>query len=692
MLTSIPRLPMSGSCVARLQPGAVLRKSWTGETHPMSLRTLRIITFTLLSHLLLISPAFTSQLPVSSGARTGPGWVSQEVIIKARQQSRQGDDYTLEGDVEILYGNYVLRAEHGTYNEATGDVEASGGVVFEGRPHEAHLSASRATYNVKTETAAFYEVAGTFGARVRGQAVVLTTGNPFVVAAREVHKVGRNRYIVAHGNITSCAEQAPKWAFNAEKIDVVAGDDAKIYHSSFRLMKVPLFYVPYSRLPASGNSRNTGFLLPTAGQSTTKGFIVGESVYWAINRSNDITLGAQYFSERGWSQSVHVRSRPGENSVLELRYFGVQDRGAPGTHQDQVGDEARLIGETTRDHWRAAASIDYLSSFLFRQAFSESYAQAVNSEVKSEAYLSHNVGGFSLNASAARYQNFFQPPSAVPSPIPSPIKTFEQVKILHVPMAEFNALEQPLPVERVRSSPLRWAVDASAGGLQRSEPGFVTANLVGRLDIRPRLALPLEFEGWRLRPEIAVHDTLYIQQVTPSPTNQIGVASGEELNRRAVEASIELRPPAVERVFDRRLLGWQIKHVVEPVFTYNYMNGIGNFQNIIRFDQLDILSNTSEFEYDLIQRIYGRRRKLASPPGCEPAAPRAAFTEESLPPSYIPGAAAVPPRCEPESPARELLTWEVKQKYYVNQTFGRALVAGRRNVLASTIDLTGIAF
>ncbi len=673
---------MSGSCVARLQPGAVLRKSWTGETHPMSLRTLRIITFTLLSHLLLISPAFTSQLPVSSGARTGPGWISHEVTIKARQQSRQGDVYTLEGDVEILYGNYVLRAEHGTYNEATGDVEASGGVVFEGGPHEAHLSASRATYNVKTETAAFYEVAGTFGARVRGRAVVLTTSNPFVVAAREVHKVGRNRYIVSHGSITSCAEQAPRWTFNAEKIDLVAGEDAKVYHSSFRLMKVPLFYVPFSKLPATANSRNTGFLLPSLGQSSTKGFIVGDSVYWAINRWNDVTIGAQYFSDRGWSQSVHARSRPGENTVLELRYFGVQDRGAPVTHQDQGGDEARLTGETTLDHWRAAASIDYLSSFLFRQAFSESYAQAVNSEVRSEAYLSHNLNGFSLNAIAARYQNFFQNPVT--------LAFSEQVKILHLPMVEFNALEQPLP--RLQSSRLRWALDSSAGGLQRSEPGFVTANLVGRLDIRPRLALPLEFEGWRLRPEIAVHDTLYTQQVTPSPTNPLGVASGEELNRRAVEASIELRPPAVERVFDRRLLGWQIKHVVEPVFTYNYMNGIGNFQNIIRFDQLDILSNTSEFEYDLIQRIYGRRRKLASPPGCEPAAPRAAFTEESLPPSYIPGAAAVPPRCEPESPARELLTWEVKQKYYVNQTFGRALVAGRRNALASTIDLTGIAF
>src|ERR1019366_8035831 len=152
------------------------------------------------------------------------------------------------------------------------------------------------------------------------------------------------------------------------------------------------------------------FLLPTTGESSTKGFILGESVYWAINRSNDITLGAEYFCHRGWSQTVHFRSKPGENSSLEFHYFGVLDRGIPIQQlqngqevtvlQDQGGEEARLLAETNRDHWRASASIDYLSSFLFRQAWSETYSQAVNAEVNSAAYLSHNWAGFSLNVSA----------------------------------------------------------------------------------------------------------------------------------------------------------------------------------------------------------------------------------------------------------------------------------------------------
>ena len=70
---------------------------------------------------------------------------------------------------------------------------------------------------------------------------------------------------------------------------------------------------------------------------------------------------------------------------------------------------------------------------------------------------------------------------------------------------------------------VRWGVDASAGGLQRSEPGFVTANLVGRLDIRPRIALPLQWKGWELRPEVAVaRYAIHAAGPTPSATRSAG--------------------------------------------------------------------------------------------------------------------------------------------------------------------------
>ena len=236
----------------------------------------------------------------------------------------------------------------------------------------------------------------------------------------------------------------------------------------------------------------------------------------------------------------------------------------------------------------------------------------------------------------------------------------------------------------MHSSPFCGAVDASAGGLQRSEPGFVTANLVGRLDLRPRIALPLHWKGWELRPEIAVHDTLYTNRYPPSATNPLGVASGNELNRRDLEASIELRPPVLEKVFDQEIFGRRLKHVIEPILTYRYTTGVGNFQNIIRFDQTDILSDTSEFEYDIIQRIYGRRRSTRHEPGCEAPPPGPRREPKNFPVLHSRGqrAAAALRGREQDHPRAAELGGEAE--VLLRQNSAGALVPGRRNVFTNT--------
>jgi LPS-assembly protein len=41
---------------------------------------------------------------------------------------------------------------------------------------------------------------------------------------------------------------------------------------------------------------------------------------------------------------------------------------------------------------------------------------------------------------------------------------------------------------------------------------------------------------------------------------------------------------------------------------------------------------------------------------------------------------------------REIVTWEIAQKYFLDPDFGGALINGRRNVLSTTADFSGIAF
>ena len=130
-----------------------------------------------------------------------------------------------------------------------------------------------------------------------------------------------------NGSITTCELPHPKWKFQAHRVVVDVGGNASIYHSDFLLHGFPIFYFPYATHPVAREARHSGFLIPTAGRSSAKGNVVGDSFYWAINRSMDGTIGGEYFSKRGWSQRGEFRARPSDTSYVDLNYFGVIDRG-----------------------------------------------------------------------------------------------------------------------------------------------------------------------------------------------------------------------------------------------------------------------------------------------------------------------------------------------------------------------------
>ena len=608
-----------------------------------------------------------------------PGEEGEEVTIETApggSQEKIGDVYHLRGGVTITFRRYVVRADEISYDSASGEITANGHLSFDGGPWDEHIEASHGTVNMKTQVGRFYEVKGTTGAHFRGSHVVLTSSNPFFFSGAEVEKHG-TMYVVLHGVVTSCELPKPKWSFNAEKVTVVPGDEARIYHANFRLFGVPIFYFPYAQHPVDRLGRQSGFLIPTIGQSSRKGTILGEAVYWAINRSMDATIGAEYFSHRGWSQHGEFRARPSEDSFLNATYFGVLDRGFGTPKVDQGGEDVHVNGEAKLPlGFRGVADVEYLSSFVFRLAFADTFSLAVNSEVRSNAFASRSYNGYSFNAAASRYQNFQSTTRG------------DVITIVHAPGLDLSGVERQLG-----KTPLYWSYDASAEGVSRREPGFVTDAIVGRYDLHPRVALPLHLDGWDFRPEIGMRNTYYSERTNGSFTG-LGAVLEQSINRRVLETGVEIRPPALSRIFDRKIAGYTIKHSFEPRIRYRYVNGVENFPEIIRFDSTDIVSDTNEIEYGFTNRIFAKGSKDTE---CRNA-PIVDFTAKKTKPKVpgMPGIEETAPEeqpCRPGPPqAREVFSWEIAQKYFFDPTFGSAVVAGRRNVFTSTVDFTGIAF
>jgi LPS-assembly protein len=653
----------------------------------MARRILLLITALAACHLLLAPQAFTNQLPqegeeapATAGAEAAAlpaAPQDEEVTIRAREQEKAGDVFQLRGEVEIRYRDFIFRADQVTYDTASGQITATGKVSFEGGPNDESIQADRALYNVRTEAGEFHNVSGTTGLRFAGRGVTLTTTNPLAFRGRLVEKLGRGRYIVHDGQVTSCQMPNPKWTFNATRVVVDVDDRARIYNATFRVKKVPVFYFPFAAHPVGRLKRQSGFLTPTFGTSSRKGIILGESFYWAVNRSLDLSLGAEYWSSRGWAQHGEMRARPNQTTSISARYFGVLDRGLAPSNVDQGGQDVHLTLEAAPFGFRGVANLNYLSSFVFRLAFTEAFSQAVNSEVKSVAFLSQTVDGFSFNTYAARYQNFQSTARG------------DLVTILHAPAFEVGTVDR-----RLARTPLYWSFDAAVEAVSRKEPSFVTNDLVGRFDVHPRASLPLHFGGWTVRPEVALRNTYYTQRRLP--VGGPGVPDNQDVNRRAIEASLEVRPPGLARIFSRPVRGRTLKHVIEPRFTYRFAEGVENFANIIRFDSRDILSDTSELEYAIVNRLYAKRTSPKA--DCVPAPEAKEDTAKEGPPLENEGfdtirraATAPADDCGPGE-AREIVTWELAQKYFFLDDFGGAVVNGRRNVLTTTASFAGIAF
>jgi LPS-assembly protein len=666
---------------------------------PMTFRRETNTTLRLGCHLLLLCCLLTRGLLAQSAreidlqqpaqASSGSARPGEEVTIEAQEQEKIGDIYKLRRNVVIHFRTFVIHADDVTYNDGTGDVVAKGNLVFEGGPHDEHITATHGTLNTQTETGKFYDVIGMTGAKFRGKNVILTSSEPFVFTGQEVDRVGPDHYVVYHGVITTCQLPKPKWQYDAEKIDVTVGADAKIYNSDFRLHGIPVFYFPVVAHSVDNLGRQTGFLIPDIGQSSVKGTIIGDAFYWAINPSADMTLGAEYYSHRGWAEHGDFRAKPDEKSTIDFRYFQVVDR------DNQGGIEARLQAVTQLPFdIRAVADVDYLNSFIFREAFAESFTQAINSEVKSVAFLTKTFGTVSLNTMASRYQNFLGTDQCLSFGIYVPCTSTTSgtlvntggdsaILIVHAPSFEISSIERA-----VADSHLFVSVDGAAEGVSRSEPnlsstGNVVNNysvpLLGRYDVLPEASYALLWGGWTLRPSIALRDTYYTQRALGN------ISSYNPVNRRALETGFELRPPALEKIFDKLILEHQIKHTIEPRIVYSYVNGIDNFRNIVRFDERDILSNTDEVLYSFTTRIYAKNLRPTS--DC-PKLP----TEAKLPKEQMDALKAKSTCGDLASRTREVFSWDLEQKYYFDPTFGGAVENGARNVFTTSADLTGIAF
>ncbi|MFZ0744930.1 MAG: LPS assembly protein LptD [Terracidiphilus sp.] len=580
---------------------------------------------------------------------------------EAGRQTRVGDTWTLTGGVVVHYRDYILSADRVVYHQSTTELEADGHLQVAGGPDDVVINATNGEMRLNTHTARFFNVTGSTGVRRSGRTVVYSTPNPFLFSGKVLLQTGEGSYRIVDGTMTNCRLPHPDWQLIAHAIKVANGN-ASTSNTFFKLLGIPIFYLPYLRHPVEENGRESGLLVPVISNSSIKGFTFGEQVYVALNRSMDMVIGSEFYSKRGFAPNGDFRYKGPGLDYLTVRWNALLDRGIaaipPATGRvNQGGVDIGAMGrQDITPNTRVAGNVEYLSSYVYRLIFNDNYSQAVNSEVASSLSLTHTRSGFMPSLYMGRFQTFA---SSAPG---------DEARILHLPSLRFDVLDRPLV-----SSPFYWGFGSSISRLSRAEAGF-NAHNVGRTDIYPHLSLPLVGDGWSVVPEVAVRNTSYSGSQVPDLTGANGgtpYLSHDPLNRSDFEASIDVRPPALERDFTLSHWNRELRHLIEPEFTYKYVSGIGSqARNVLLVDTSDIATNTNEVGFSLTQRFYLR------PLNQEPCS-----TDDT---GSANGVCTVPPR--------EWASWQIAQKFFIDPNFGGALIPDRRNVFDSTLDLSGIAF
>ncbi len=516
------------------------------------------------------SPAQTPQVPVVVPT------VGGDVSVLADRLEEVGPDHLLvaTGNVEITRGNSRLIADRVEINRDTGDAVAQGRVVF--YDGEDQLTGRRIDYNLKTGTGVIYESEARVAPYYR-------------ISGERMDRLGESVYHIQRGVFTTCEDDPPTWAVkfgsaNADLEDFVYGTNA-----SFWVKDIPL--IPFFPFFAAAirRERQTGFLFPKVGNSSSKGYQLELPFYWAISDSADATIAPIVYTSRG------------VGFTAESRYV-LSDTQRGGGHgfllqESERNGATRGLGSIQHD-WRIAPGltlkldVNVVTDDKVLSEYGDRIQQRSAQRVESNIFLTRTWESWNFVANVFSYQD---------------LTTRRPVELRRLPDLNLQGVRQPIP-----------GMPGFLGELDASYVNFVRD--VGsdgqRLDLHPRISRPISLDGLvTVTPFVGGRLTAYDTTVTGFRTTKglsntstpIEETDKEGRLRRLFEAGTD-----VETQFSRVYQTggtWgvdAIQHSIEPRFNYTWITGTGQDRLPVWTEGIDRIPDTSRIEYSLTNRIRAR--------------------------------------------------------------------------------------
>ena len=485
------------------------------------------------------------------------------VLADVQEQIEEGH-IKAKGYVKIQVGEIILLADQVELWQDSLWLNANGNVVFQ--KGDQKIVCKRAEMNLNDGTGTFHNASGVIGQDLYFHADI---------AVRESDEV----YVIERGAFTSCAQPVPHWEFTGGKARIRRDHDVRLHSAFLKVKSVPVLYAPFLIYPIDEKDRSTGFLLPRIGTSSTKGFQVSESFFWAINRSMDATFTLDAYSESGLGGGGEYRYVLSGTSRGDFRTYLFRDEAS----EQQEYTLAYSLNQDVTGGFRAIGRVDYFSSFDFQQQYQESLDQTSRRSKKASGSISRSWSNTNFRVSFDRNETAFGDEVALRQTLPQ---------------VSFRSRSQ-----RLGDSPFLFSFETDSSRFSRT----FNEELVDyqRFDLGSTIAYPFtRLSFLTFKTSLTGRYTYYSGQVTDG-----GDFVDDGTHRRFYEIRLDARGPTLARIFNTpgNFYADRYKHVIEPQLTWSYRSEIDAFDSIPKFDSQDYLPGTNQLAFSLVNRFFAKR-------------------------------------------------------------------------------------
>ncbi|MBY5948120.1 LPS assembly protein LptD [Photobacterium rosenbergii] len=489
---------------------------------------------------------------------------NEPIKVTADQaEALNNQSVTYTGDVIVRQGNRTVVADVATLEQPSNNVTAEGNVYFHDGTIEVY--SDRIQSNLDTEDSqmdnAVYNMTCEAG---RGE-------------AERVTKNGISYYRLKNGTYTTCPPGDKSWQFSASSIEREADSPfADLYNARFEVADVPVFYMPYLRVPV-GDERLTGFLYPSVSYGSRDGFELETPFYWNIAPNYDMTITPKYMSNRGLQLNSKFRYLTDLGSgQLEGEYLG-NDKNASNDDRDtRWGFNWSHTGRYNQ-HWLFEVDYSKVSDPTYFEDIDSSIGNREDSNLLQTGSVSYRDTYWD---STLRVRNF-QPLTT----------TGLSSNYRLMPQVEVNYYRDDMPYG------LDFHLNSHVSRFENDDSSKPEAD---RVHFEPTLTLPYATPWWSVTSEAKLMYTYYNQDFDPGTNPELSETASRTVPSIRIHSGLYL-----ER--DTLLWGDSYTQSLEPQIQYLYVKDVEQDDIFASYDttlmQTDYYGLFRDKRYSSVDRI-----------------------------------------------------------------------------------------